>query len=138
MKDIKLILAGDASTIDLTSTVEDKNLYEQKALVNMVTVQGSDPIYSDRGTTMLIDSIRGKAYNRAGIIHMGNFAALDTISFIKSTDQDDIATEDFTIKDINVSAIAYNNNTNTLSLSVQLTYTDATTTEVIAVTPALG
>lgn len=138
MKDIKLILDGDASTIDLSAEVEDKNLYEQKVLVNMVTAQGSDPVYPDRGTTMLIDSIRGQAYNRAGIIHIGNFAALDTISFIKGTDPEEVASEDFTVRDINVSTISYNNTTNTLSLSVQLTYADETTTEVIAETPALG
>lgn len=132
MKDLKFILDGDKSTIDLNSAVEDKNLYEQKALVNMVTVKGSDPIYPDRGTDLLQDAIYGKVYSRTGTIHVGNFAALDTIYFIRSTDPEDIYGESFTIRDINVEGLSYTNTTNTLNLAVQLIYTDGTSTEAVA------
>lgn len=138
MKDLKIILKGDDSTIDLNSIVEDKMLYEQKALVNMVTTKGSDPVFEDRGTDLLIDAIRGKAYSRSGIIHIGNFAALDTIYFIHSTDPEEIAEAEYTIDDINVTGIAYNNTDNVLNLSVQIIYTDGTSTETVADLPALS
>ena len=138
MKDIKIILNGDASTIDLNSMVEDKLLYEQKALVNMVTTKGSDPVFEARGTDLLIDAIRGKAYSRSGIIHIGNFAALDTIYFIHNTDAEDIADAAYTIDDINVTGISYNNVDNVLNLSVQVIYTDGTSTETVADIPALS
>lgn len=138
MKDLKIILKGDESTIDLNSIVEDKMLYEQKALVNMVTTKGSDPVFEDRGTDLLIDAIRGKAYSRSGIIHIGNFAALDTIYFIHSTDSEEVAEAEYTIDDINVTGISYNNTDNVLNLSVQIIYTDGTSTETVADLPALS
>lgn len=138
MRDIKIILNGDNSTIDLNSIVEDKLLYEQKALVNMVTVNGSDPIFADRGTDLLRDAIYGKVYSSSGTIHIGNFAALDTIYFIKSTDSESVADADYTINDINVGGISYSNATNTLNLSVQVVYDDGTYTETVADITALS
>lgn len=138
MKDLKIILNGDKTTIDLNAAVEDKNLYEQKVLVNMVTVKGSDYIYEDRGTDLLQDAIYGKVYNRASAIHAGNFAALDTIFFIRSTDPEDVVGSDFTVTDINVTGISYVNSTNTLNLSVQVIYEDTTQTETVAEVSALS
>lgn len=137
MKDIKVIFKGDASEIDLTGEVVDKNLYEQKVLINMVTAQGSDPTYPDRGTNLLLDSIRGKVYSKSGTIHVGNFAALDTIYFLRGTDYEDLYEAPFTVRDINVSTISYNNAENVLHLSVQVTYADATSTEIVADIPEL-
>jgi hypothetical protein len=138
MKDVKIIFNGDASTINLTEEVNDKNLYEQKVLINMVTEKGSDPVYADRGTDLLADSIRGKVYSRSGTIHVGNFAALDTIYFIRNTEPSYVKGEPYTLQDINVSGISYNNEDNVLNLSVQVIYTDETSTEIIADLPALS
>jgi biotin carboxylase len=138
MRDIKIIFDGDASTIDLNSLVEDKNLYEQKVLVNMVTENGSDKIFPSRGTKMLADSINGKVYSRTGTVHIGNFAALDTIYFIRSTDPEDIAEENYTLRDINVDGISYNSKDHALNMSVQIVYKDETTTEVVADLPTLS
>lgn len=138
MKDLKIIFDGDASTIELNALVEDKNLYEQKVLVNMVTENGSDKIFPSRGTKMLADSINGKVYNRTGTVHIGNFAALDTIYFIRSTDPADIAEENYTLRDINVDGISYNSKDHALNMSVQIVYKDETTTEVVADLPTLS
>lgn len=138
MKDLKIIFDGDASTIELNGLVEDKNLYEQKVLVNMVTENGSDKIFSSRGTKILADSMNGKVYSRTGAVHIGNFAALDTIYFIRSTDPEDIAEENYTLRDINVDGISYNSKDHALNMSVQIVYKDETTTEVVADLPTLS
>ena len=138
MKDLKIIFDGDSSTIDLGAIVDDKNLYEQKVLVNMVTENGSDKVFPNRGTKLLIDSINGKVYSKTGTVHVGNFAALDTIYFIRSTDPADIDGAAYTLSDINVSSISYNNNDHVLNLSVQISYTDETSTEVVADLPTLS
>lgn len=138
MRDLKIIFDGDTSTIDFNSLVEDKNLYEQKVLINMVTENGSDKIFPNRGTKMLADSINGKVYSRTGTVHIGNFAALDTIYFIRSTDPEDIAEENYTLRDINVDGISYNSKDHALNMSVQIVYKDETTTEVVADLPTLS
>lgn len=138
MKDVKIIFSGDSSTINLTEEVRDKNLYEQKVLVNMVTEKGSDAIHPDRGTDLLADSIRGKVYSRSGTIHVGNFAALDTIYFIRNSEPIDEKGKPYTLQDINVTGISYDNADNVLNLSVQVIYMDDTTTEIVADLPALS
>lgn len=138
MKDLKIILNGDKTTIDLNAITEDKNLYEQKVLVNMATSKGSDYIYEDRGTDLLRDAIYGKVYSQSGTVHIGNFAALDTIFFIRSTDPEELDGSDFTVNDINVTGISYVNATHTLNLSVQVIYADDTQTETVAEVSALS
>lgn len=138
MKDLKIIFNGDASTIDLNDTVEDKNLYEQKVLINLVTANGTDKVFPTRGTRLLADSIYGRVYSKTGAVHVGNFAALDTIYFIRSTDPKDLQNEPYTINDVNVYTISYNNQENVLNLSVQVVYKDKTSTEVVADLPALS
>ena len=138
MKGLRIILDGINSTISFNEIVEDKNLYAQKALINMVTENGSDMIFPDRGTKMLAESISGKVYNRTGIVHVGNFAALDTMYFIRSTDPADVLGEPYTINNIDVDGISYNNKDHALSFSVQITYKDETTTEVVADLPTLS
>lgn len=138
MKDLKITFFGDSTTINLDEKVEDKNLYEQKVLINMVTERGSDPVYEYRGTRLLADAINGKVYSKTGTTHVGNFAALDTIYFIRSTDPEDITNASYTLNDVNVESISYNNIDNVLNLSVQVVYKDETSTEVVADLPTLG
>lgn len=138
MKGLRIILDGADSTISFNEIVEDKNLYAQKALVNMVTENGSDKIFPTRGTKMLAESINGKVYSRTGIVHIGNFAALDTLYFIRSTDPTEVLGEPYTISNIDVDGISYNNKDHALSFSVQITYKDETSTEVVADLPALS
>lgn len=137
MKDLKVVFSGDNSYIDLFSTVEDKNLYEQKALINLVTENGSDKLYDNRGTTLLMDSIRGAVYNKAGTVHVCNFAALDTLFFMKDVEYQDVLGADFTLKDINMDIISYSNTTNTLNVSVQFVFNDDTESNVVADIPTL-
>lgn len=138
MKDLRIIFNGGASTIDLQQEVENKDLYVQKVLINMVTVKGSDPIYEERGTDLLADSINGKVYSRSGAMHVGNFAALDTIYFIRSQNPDYVTTEPYIVRDVDVDGIAYNNKNHSLSMSVQVSFADDTSTEAVADLPALS
>lgn len=138
MKDLKISFNGDASTIKLNETVDDKNLYEQKVLINLVTARGSDRVFPSRGTKLLADSIYGRVYSKTGAAHVGNFAALDTIYFIRSTDPKDIQNADYLINDVNVYTISYNNQEHVLNMSVQVVYKDNTSTEVVAELPTLS
>lgn len=134
MKDIRINFWGGNSTIALTEEVEGKNLYEQKALVNIVTEQGSDTLYPDRGTTMLRDSIQGKVFSYSGATHVGNFAALDTLFFITGNEYEDVKDSDTEnlITDMDVIIKDYNNTNGTLSANVRFQFRDETVAEVVA------
>ena len=55
----------------------------QNAVVHLLTSEGSDPVFPDRGTTLLRDAVRGAVVNRQGAEHVANFAALDTLFFMR-------------------------------------------------------
>lgn len=83
MKGIKLHMNGDRDTLfDFRAPVEGKKHYAQKMLVNLATERGSDPLYPDRGTTLLTGAIGGVIIDTASASHLGNFAALDTVVFV--------------------------------------------------------
>lgn len=146
MKDIKIQFKGDSSVIDLNSSVTGKETAQQKYLVNLVTEQGSDPLYDDRGTTLLQDAINGLIYNTVSATHVANFATLDTNYFFDSikyynanedntytistgdTDPDGINT--LTILPITVDV--YNS---TLDLSVKFIFNDRSETKMISSVP---
>lgn len=87
MHDIRLNFNGESDTlIDLTAKVEGKALYEQKCLVNLATEQESDPLYPTRGTTILKSCIGGTIISSNAADHVGNFAALNTLMFVRGED----------------------------------------------------
>ena len=161
MRDIKLILKGDDSYIDLTSSVNGKSNTEQKCLVNLVTENGSDFLYPARGTTLLADSINGLAYDKIEATHVANFAALDTeffLSDVKYTPDvpvsetvtykyiDGIKIPDFTtlkldqteasdLYELTLTPVEIDSVASRMSLTVQLKFADETTTQAIAEVP---
>lgn len=146
MKDLKIKFKGDDSIIDLNSYVDGKDMYQQKYLVNIVTEQGSDPLYDDRGTTLLQDAINGLAYNYVSAAHVSNFAALDTryffdtIDYYESDDNDTYTTTTENDDGDNINAISilpltidiYNS---TLDLSVKFIFNDKTETSTVSSVP---
>lgn len=146
MKDLKIKFKGDDSVIDLNSYVDGKGTYQQKYLINIVTEQGSDPLYDDRGTTLLQDAINGLAYNYVSAAHVANFAALDTRYFFDSIEyydsEDDNAytttTEDDDGDNINAVSIlplTINIHNSTLDLSVKFIFNDKTETSTVSSVP---
>lgn len=165
MKDVKIVFNGDKSYIDLTASVEGKVNSEQKCLVNLVTENGSDPIYEDRGTTLLADSINGLAYDRLEAIHVANFAALDTEFFmsdvkyvpegeeVTSDEYNEDITEDEDTEDteddveeveepvtddiwsINLTPVEVDSYNSNMTITVQITFSDDTTTKSISTIP---
>lgn len=146
MKDIKINFKGDSSVIDLNSFVTGKEVSQQKYLVNIVTEQGSDPLYDYRGTTLLQDAINGLAYNTVSATHVANFAALDTNYFFDSikyynanednsytissgdTDPDGINT-------LTILPITIDIHNSTLDLSVKFIFNDKTETRTVSSVP---
>lgn len=103
MRDIKIVMAGnEGSFLDLTADVTGKELYSQKALVNIVTVRGSDPLFEDRGTDIMKKCLSGNIYDNNGLRHLGNFAALDTMFFVLENEYSAVNTSPDKIKKIAV------------------------------------
>lgn len=138
MRDIKIIFNGSSTRIDLEKYVEGKNLYEQKALVNAVTDQGSDPVYPDRGTTMIADSINGNAYDINRAAHIANFAALDTLYFINYQEYAAVQDSPDLIKDIAMSVIEYSGAEGRIRFSAKFTFADDTETKDVVDTTFVG
>lgn len=62
----------------------------QNALVNIGTAQGSDPVFPDRGTDLQKDAVEGRLIDLNAAQHSSNFAAVDTLAFLRSyTSPDD-------------------------------------------------
>lgn len=103
MRDIKIVLDGNnGSFIDFTRDVSGKELYSQKALVNVVTVKGSDPVFPNRGTDIMKKCLSGHIYSNNGLRHIGNFAALDTVFFVLENEYAAVNQSGDKIKNISV------------------------------------
>lgn len=145
MKDLKIKFDGDESIIDLSSSVEGKSSTQQKYLVNIVTEQGSDPLYDDRGTTLLQDSINGLAYNTVSATHVANFATLDTNYFFDSISYFSASGNTYTtsttnldpdgVSTLTILPLYVNIFNSTLDLSVKFTFNDNTETKTISSVP---
>lgn len=61
----------------------------QNGLVNVGTDEGSDPVFTDRGTTLMRSALDGEIVNLATARHAANFAALDARTFLIATEVDE-------------------------------------------------
>lgn len=77
--------------------VDDFLATTQRALVNIMIVQGQDKIFPLRGTTLLAFALGGSLLNTRSAEHAGNFAASDTLYFGRA--------QDFTDSDSKMAAI---------------------------------
>ena len=105
MVDVRLDMTGDSPVFDFSNTVVNFDATVQKAMVNLGTDLGSDPVFTDRGTYILMDAVQGRMVNLATANHAANFAASRTAVFVKSTTR---AGDDYGLQSLDMSAPNYN------------------------------
>jgi hypothetical protein len=74
-----------------SSAVDGARATAQNATVNLLTENGTDPVYAERGTRLLSAITKGGAYDIISATHAANFAAADTIFFCRDSDPADIS-----------------------------------------------
>ncbi len=130
MEDIKIIFDGTNGTdIDLTSKVEGKLLYHQKCLVNISTDVGSDNIYAARGTDLSKYVYNSSAVITSESVHIGNFAALDTLYFVREQEYAAVASSDDLITDFRLSINSVASNGAFVTFTTTFQHADGTTIE---------
>lgn len=128
MRDIRIVINGNGeSFIDLTREVSGKDLYRQKALVNIITVKGSDPVFPDRGTDLMKKCLSGTIYDNNGLRHIGNFAALDTTFFVLTNEYAAVDKTPDMIKKIAVYPYTVNMVESSVTFKAVIEFTDGTT-----------
>lgn len=89
MRGVKLSFTEHGADFDWSAPARDFDAVVQNALVNVGTELGSDPIFPSRGTSLLLDAVRGKMVNTIWAMHTANFAALATLAFSRQTNGTD-------------------------------------------------
>ena len=75
--------------LDFTRAIAGEDAEMQNVMVNIGTQKGTDPLFADRGTELLLAGVRGRLVSPTWARHDANFAALDTLAFVKANDQAD-------------------------------------------------
>jgi hypothetical protein len=86
MKGLKLTFGDVGISLELSESVEAVQCVVQNALVNIGTVKGTDNTFADKGTDLLINSVRNGIPSVNQAQHYANFAAIDTLFFSRETD----------------------------------------------------
>lgn len=130
MRDLRIQFNGeDGTRLLLDETVEGKLLLQQKYLINTATTAGSDKIYPDRGTNLLIGAIGGVIIDSNAAAHLGNFAALNTIHFCSYEEHPDVYRQPGYIIQYDLTPLEYDNSSNILSFAAKFSFNDDTETE---------
>jgi hypothetical protein len=109
MNGLKLVLDGKGG-IELTDEViSGIDCVRQNGIVNLLTVKGSDKFFPSKGTTLLVSQVNGTIYDPTSAQHQSNFAALDTVTFLRLHEYDSEAGE--TIDTLQVVLLAMSPNT---------------------------
>lgn len=129
MVDFKVIFNGpDGNTrLDLTQSVQDKDVTAQKVLINIPTIKGTDFLYPEKGTNLLKQCIGSVIIDSNTAQHIGNFAALDTIYFINDTDGLTIDCP-YGLADVDLQLKNYDAGLNVLHYFSVVTFPDGTST----------
>jgi tetrahydromethanopterin S-methyltransferase subunit F len=87
MNGLGLIFGSGGPYFDLSGKlVTGFNATVQNALVCAGTIEGSDPLFPTRGTTLLADGTNGRMVNLGLAQTRANLAALGVLEFIQSND----------------------------------------------------
>jgi len=86
MRSLKIQFSKEGSDIDFNSEVTGFDATIQAAMVNMATHKGSDDTYPTRGTDILKRAVSGLLINDREAMHTANFAAVDTVFFVRANE----------------------------------------------------
>jgi hypothetical protein len=90
MRTLRLLFAHQGASFDLDAPLSGElECAVQNALVNIGSVQGSDGVYPTKGTRLLRQALNGVMFDNNAATHASNYAALDTLKFIKAADYPD-------------------------------------------------
>ena len=129
MRDIKVQFDGQSNTrILLNESVEGKALMQQKYLINVGTSEGTDKIYSDRGTEFLPRIVAGAIVDSASAWHVGNFAAVSTLYFCSYYEHPEIYNSDEYVQSFTLEPVDFNNRTQMLQFVAKFIFKDGTET----------
>lgn len=122
-------MGGTGNTyINLNKSVEDHSQLAQQCLALSVTYKNSDHLYPDKGTDLI------PGMNNVNIVdgnyaqHLANFAALDILSFLEITDQQD---DELKVSDIDMSVIFSDRFASNVGFFQQVIFTDGKRTQGI-------
>jgi hypothetical protein len=93
MKSLKIVFEASGARIVLDDIVEGFDAVTQNGLVNIATEKGSAPTEPDRGTNLLRDALEGKVASLLDAQHISNLASLDTLFYLRGTDEIDTLEE---------------------------------------------
>lgn len=88
MRGIKLQFSDKAPKLDLTTSVVDSDSTTQNVMVSLGTDKGSDRLFPARGTDLLKSFLQMGYVGDVEAQHIANFAALDSLFFYRSTNDD--------------------------------------------------
>jgi len=119
MRSVKLHFNGEKTSISLTEDVRDANSLLQCVAVNTATREGSDFLFSERGTSLASKVHSGEIYSHVTAMHECNFAGLDVLRF---ESQDDANKEHEAISNVDINPIDIKDNRLSVSIGI---YTNA-------------
>jgi hypothetical protein len=90
LKGIKIDFISDPSAIEdgasfnFDDYVHSSEALMQNSLINSFLQRGTDKLNPNRGTDLISDSLKFNVFANEELIHIGNFAASDTMEYINS------------------------------------------------------
>lgn len=128
-RDIAIRFDGVSDTVfDFGREVSGKEAEEQRYLINIATDRDEDNLYPDKGTDMMSGVLQGLVIDYNSASHLGNFAALDTTSFMGSIGPSDRILGDDAVYVMAVTPLSYSPNEKLLNFSVVFTFRDGNST----------
>lgn len=86
LEGLSVEFVASGARLDFSSRVSGFGTLAQNGLVNIGTVRGSDPVFPDRGTRLYRSGVVGEITNYNTAYHASNFAAMDTMFFLRRSD----------------------------------------------------
>jgi hypothetical protein len=102
---LSISFGDDGPKFNFGECVRDFDATVQNALVNVGTRRGSDPLFTDRGTDLVLDAARGRMINLTWANQVSNFAALKTLAFMQSVDTESSSSK---LQDFKLQSVALN------------------------------
>ena len=81
LKGLKIQINENGVNGIVPETINDIGCTHQNAIVILTTMKGTDKMFPDKGTNLLLAGLRNEMFNPVATQHVANFAALDTIVF---------------------------------------------------------